>query len=57
MEYPEKKVLGVCAWLAIKFNVDVTILRIIFIAATIIGVGSPLLIYFILYFLKPGKIN
>lgn len=55
MSYPEKKVLGVCSWLSHRFDVDITLLRILFIAAVIIGVGSPLIIYFILYFVKPGK--
>ncbi len=50
----EKKVLGVCAWLATRFDVDVTTVRIIFIAATILGLGSPILIYLILYFIKPS---
>ena len=51
----EKKILGVCAWLADKFELDVGGLRIIFVAATIFGLGSPILIYFILYLIKPGQ--
>ena len=49
----EKKVLGVCAWLAEKFNLDVSGLRLIFIIATIFGIGSPIIIYLILYFVMP----
>ncbi len=52
--YPEKKILGVCAWLSVKFDVDVSMLRIIFIAAAILGLGSPVVIYIILYFVKPA---
>lgn len=48
----EKKILGVCAWLADKYNMDVSLLRIIFVAAAIFGFGSPILIYLILYFVK-----
>ena len=48
----EPKFLGVAAWLANKFDVDVTIIRIVFIAAVLFGVGFPILIYFILYFVK-----
>ncbi len=51
----EKKILGVCAWLAEKFEIDITVLRIIFVAAAILGVGSPILIYLILYLVKPKE--
>ena len=51
----EKKILGVCSWISDKFELDVGGLRIIFIAATILGLGSPILIYFLLYLLKPGQ--
>jgi phage shock protein C len=49
----ESKLLGVCAWLSIKFEIDVTTLRIIFVVATILGIGSPILIYLILALVKP----
>ena len=51
----EKKILGVCAWLSDKFKIDLGALRILFIAALIFGLGSPIVIYFILYFLKPSS--
>ena len=51
----ERKFLGVCAWLADKFGLDVSGLRILFIAAIVIGIGSPILIYFILYLVKPNE--
>ena len=51
----ERKILGVCAWLADKFGLDVGGLRILFVAATILGLGSPILIYFILYLVKPSQ--
>ena len=44
----EGKLLGVCAWLADRFDIDVSMLRLIFVIATIVGVGSPILIYLIL---------
>jgi phage shock protein C len=40
-----KKILGVCAGLADWTGIDVTIVRIAFVVATLIGFGSPLLIY------------
>ena len=49
-----RKLLGVCAWIADKFGLDVGGLRILFIAATILGLGSPVLIYLILYIVKPS---
>ncbi len=49
----DSKILGVCAWLSVKFEIDVTTLRIIFVVATILGVGSPILIYLILALVKP----
>lgn len=49
----ESKVLGVCAWLADKFEIDVTWMRLIFVVATILGLGSPVLIYLILALVKP----
>jgi phage shock protein C len=52
--YPTKKLLGVCAWLSVKLGIDVTILRIIFVVATLLGVGAPILIYLILYLVKPA---
>ena len=51
----ERKILGVCAWLADKFGLDVGGLRILFVAASIFGFGSPIIIYLILYLLKPSN--
>ena len=50
----EKKFLGVCAWLADRFGLDVQGVRIVFVIATIFGFGSPVLLYFILCFIKPS---
>ena len=43
-----KKILGVCAGLANWANMDPMIVRIIFAVATLIGFGSPILIYIVL---------
>ena len=51
----ERKILGVCAWLANKFRLDVGGIRILFVAAAIFGFGSPVIIYFILYLVKPSE--
>ena len=51
----KRKILGVRAWLADKFGLDVGGLRILFVAAAVLGLGSPILIYFIMYLLKPSS--
>ena len=51
----ERKILGVCAWLADKFGLDVGGLRILFVAAAVLGLGSPIFIYFILYLVKSSQ--
>ncbi|MDP7567024.1 MAG: PspC domain-containing protein [Flavobacteriales bacterium] len=51
----QRKILGVCAWLADKFGLDVGGVRILFVAAAILGLGSPIFIYFILYIVKPSE--
>jgi phage shock protein C len=51
----ERKILGVCAWLADKFGLDVSGMRILFVAAAIFSFGSPIIIYFILYLVKPSE--
>ncbi len=48
LDKPNKKILGVCAGLANWSAIDVTIVRVLFVAATLIGVGSPILIYILL---------
>ena len=47
------KVLGVSAWLSDKFELDVTGIRLLFVAAAILGFGSPIIIYLVLFSLKP----
>ena len=51
----ERKIFGVCAWLSDKFGLDVGGVRILFVAAAIFGLGSPILVYFILYLVKPSE--
>jgi phage shock protein PspC (stress-responsive transcriptional regulator) len=50
----DKKFLGVCGGLARRFGMDSTIIRLIFIVATFIGFGSPILFYFILALIMPN---
>jgi phage shock protein C len=49
------KVLGVCAGIADYTGFDVTLVRILFFAAVIMGSGAPLLLYFITAMMTPDK--
>lgn len=40
-----KKILGVCSGLSDWSGIDVTVVRIAFVLTTLIGFGSPVLIY------------
>ena len=48
LDKANKKILGVCAGLANWANIDPMIVRVIFAVATLIGFGSPILIYIVL---------
>lgn len=48
---------GVCGGIAEYFNVDPTIVRIIWAAATFFGVGSPILIYIVCAIVMPYGTN
>jgi phage shock protein C len=45
LDRTEGKVFGVCAGLANYMNVDPTIVRLVFVAGTIFGIGSFILVY------------
>jgi phage shock protein PspC (stress-responsive transcriptional regulator) len=47
-----RKIAGVCAGLAEEFDISVTLVRLAFILATVIG-GSGLLVYLALWVLMP----
>lgn len=46
-------IAGVCGGIAEYLNWDPTIVRIIFVVLTIMGWGSPVLLYFILALVMP----
>lgn len=50
-----RMVAGVCAAIANYFNLDATVVRVIYIIATISTVFSGVIIYFILTLLIPEK--
>ena len=45
----DKIVLGVCGGLAGYFGWDATLLRILFAASIVLGIGSPLIVYVVLW--------
>jgi phage shock protein C len=45
LDRANKKIWGVCAGLANWTGVDATVIRIVFVLATLFGFGSALLIY------------
>lgn len=45
----DKFIAGVCGGLAEYFDFNSTLLRILFVIATFIGFGSPILIYIVLF--------
>ncbi|MEI6486081.1 MAG: PspC domain-containing protein [Sphingomonadales bacterium] len=50
----EGKLMGVCAGIANYFNIDVTLVRIGFVLAALLGFGSPVLVYLIIGVLAPS---
>ena len=59
MERPRvgRKLAGVCAAIANYANIDVTVVRIVYILATIFTAFSGVIIYFILTLLIPEEKN
>ena len=49
------KFLGVCSGIADYTGFDVTLIRILFVVATLIGSGAPLLLYFITAMMTDDK--
>ncbi len=50
----EKKIFGVCSGLANYFDMDPTVIRLIFVAAFIFF-GTGLLLYLIMFVVMPDK--
>jgi phage shock protein C len=48
LDRSNKKFLGVCSGISAWSEIDVSIIRILFAATALIGVGSPILIYFLM---------
>ena len=46
---------GVCAGIARFFGLDVTLIRLLTVLAAVLGVGSPILIYLVCWFVMPSE--
>ncbi|MCK6465658.1 MAG: PspC domain-containing protein [Phycisphaerae bacterium] len=46
---------GVCGGLGEYFGIDATVLRVLFAIAAVVGFGSPVLIYLILWVVIPER--
>ncbi len=45
----DKIVLGVCGGLAMYFGWDTALIRVLFTTAIVLGIGSPLIVYLVLW--------
>jgi phage shock protein C len=48
LDKTNKRILGVCAGLANWTGIDAMMIRLIFAVATVVGIGSPIVIYILL---------
>lgn len=51
----DKIIFGVCGGLAEYMNMDGTVMRVLFILISFLGIGSPLLVYIILAIVMPPR--
>jgi phage shock protein C len=51
----DRMISGVCGGIANYLNIDSTVIRIIFAILTVVGIGSPILIYLVLIFVMPEE--
>ncbi len=50
-----RMIAGVCSGLGNFFGIDPTVIRLVFIAGTILGFGSFVLIYLVLFIVVPEE--
>ena len=43
-----KRIAGVCAGIGKEYNIDATVIRLIFVIATLMGFGLPVIIYIVM---------
>ncbi|MEN8183547.1 MAG: PspC domain-containing protein [Myxococcota bacterium] len=52
-----RMVAGVCAGLARRFEVSVTVIRLAFVVATLLGFGTALILYVVLWIVMPLEVE
>jgi len=50
-----RMIAGVCSGLADFFGIDPTVVRLVFVAGTLLGFGSFILIYLVLFIVVPEE--
>ena len=50
-----RMIAGVCAGLAEFFGIDATVVRLVFAAGALVGFGSFILIYLVMFFVVPEE--
>ena len=53
LDRQNKKIAGVCAGLANYFDIDVTLVRVLFVAALFLGFSLGFWVYLILWIIAP----
>ena len=48
-------ICGVCAGLSKEFNIDITLVRLGFAVATLMGFGLPIIIYIVMALVMPSE--
>lgn len=51
----QRMIAGVCGGLGEYFGVDPTVMRVLFVVATVLGFGSSILVYLILLIVVPEE--
>lgn len=51
----EAMLFGVCGGIAKYFDLDASLIRIIWAVATIFGIGTPIILYLIMFFIVPKE--
>jgi phage shock protein C len=53
--HSNRMIAGVCSGLGDFFGIDPTVIRLIFVAGTLLGFGSFILIYLVLFIVVPEE--
>ncbi len=53
----ERMIAGVCAGIGRRFGLSIAVVRIVFVAATLLGLGSAILIYLACWVIMPKRVE